>query len=375
MYKGSTNQETGETMGKPSRKLKKTLWITGVTGAVYLSFRYLLPLVIPFLLAYGIALLLKPSAGWLSRKLRIHVRGRSIGLPIGGAGALELLVLLLLLGTGIYFGGEKLYEEARMFLYQFPEWLNRIDVWITRLCHDMEGLFHIQKNGMVVMAREMLYSLAASVKSAAMPYLFVNSMTIFRCCTQCVVFLVILIVATMLSLQEMEDWRQKRERSIYRQEFALISRRLSMTANAYLKTQGTIMTLTMIICSIGFWLLGNPYYILGGIGIGILDAFPVFGTGTVLIPWALVSLFTGKTGTGVVLLLLYVICYFVREILEAKMMGDKVGLSPLETLAAMYVGLQLFGLIGFLLGPIGLLLIEDFVNAATADPSDDDTGV
>jgi len=58
---------------------------------------------------------------------------------------------------------------------------------------------------------------------------------------------------------------------------------------------------------------------------------------------------------------LYLICYFLREILEAKMMGDKVGLSPLETLIAMYVGLKLFGIPGFLLGPIGILLICDLL--------------
>ena len=103
-------------MGKPSRKLKKTLWIIGVTGAVYLSFRYLLPLVIPFLLAYGMALLLKPSAGWLSKKVRITIGGKSIGLSIGAAGALELLLLLFLLGMGIYFGGQKLYEEAGLLI-------------------------------------------------------------------------------------------------------------------------------------------------------------------------------------------------------------------------------------------------------------------
>jgi predicted PurR-regulated permease PerM len=59
------------------------------------------------------------------------------------------------------------------------------------------------------------------------------------------------------------------------------------------------------------------------------------------------------------LFLLYLVCYFLRQLLEAKLMGNEVGLSPLETLAAVYVGLELFGFLGFLLGPLGLLLIED----------------
>lgn len=61
------------------------------------------------------------------------------------------------------------------------------------------------------------------------------------------------------------------------------------------------------------------------------------------------------------LLGLYLVCYFMREFVEAKLMGKKMGLSPLETLMSMYVGLQLFGFLGFILGPVGLMLIEDLV--------------
>ena len=70
---------------------------------------------------------------------------------------------------------------------------------------------------------------------------------------------------------------------------------------------------------------------------------------------------------GLVLLGLYFACYLIREFLEAKMMGDQVGLSPLETLISIYVGLQLFGVLGLFLGPVGLLLIEDLVEHFTAD--------
>ena len=111
----------------------------------------------------------------------------------------------------------------------------------------------------------------------------------------------------------------------------------------------------------GLFLLGNPYFILFGIGIGLLDALPIFGTGAVLIPWALFSLINKHWVYGVGLIIIYIICYFLREVMEAKIMGGKMGLTPLEALVSMYVGLQLFGLLGFILGPIGLLIIEDIV--------------
>ena len=68
----------------------------------------------------------------------------------------------------------------------------------------------------------------------------------------------------------------------------------------------------------------------------------------------------GQWGRGLLVFGLYLVCYFLREILEAKLMGNQVGLTPLETLASVYVGLQMFGLLGFLLGPVGLLLVKEF---------------
>lgn len=106
--------------------------------------------------------------------------------------------------------------------------------------------------------------------------------------------------------------------------------------------------------------MGNPYYILAGVGIGILDALPVFGTGTVLIPWTLLCFLRGKWGRGMAVFAIYLLCYFLREILEARLMANQVGLTPLETLVSIYVGLQLFGLWGFLLGPVGILIVKEF---------------
>lgn len=348
-------------MGKPDKKLKKMILIVGITGAVYGSFRYLLPLVIPFLFAYFIALILRPSAIWVAKRCRIPIKGRHYGIPVGVIGAVELVIILALLLTGLYFGGRKLCVEACLLLDHIPEWIQTLDRWLTGVCHDLESLLCLKANVLVVLMREMLRGLMVSLRDAAMPYLMVNSMSIFRIGIQITVITVVLLIAVALSLQEMERWKARCEASVFRREFSLIARRLANVGDAYLKTQGIIMLLTTTICTIGFWLLGNPYYILAGISIGILDALPIFGTGTVLIPWAVILLIRHQWGRGIALFAIYLICYFLREILEAKMMGDRVGLSPLETLISMYVGLQLFGIAGFLLGPIGLLLIEDLV--------------
>ena len=348
-------------MERPTRKQRKMLLIIGITGAVYLSFRFLLPLVIPFLIAYGIALLLKPSALWAEKRCRLRIRGREWRPSLGLIGGIELFILFLLLGWAVYAGGKRLGIEARLLCQNLPELLDRLDVWLTGACYWMERAFHLQRGCLVYVLKDMLLDLGRAVKNSTMPFLVVNSMTIFKWIIQVTVITIILVVATVLSLQEMESLKTRRERSAFHREFSILSSRLVMVGNAWLKTQLSIMTLTMIICSLGLMMIKNPYNILLGIGIGLLDALPIFGTGTVLIPWSVFCFATGSWGKGLVLLGIYVICYFLRQIMEAKIMGDKVGLSALETLIAMYVGLQLFGLLGFVLGPIGLLIIEDLV--------------
>lgn len=353
----------GESMGKPDKKLKKILLIMGITGAVYGTFRFLLPLVIPFLLAWGVAVLLRPSARWISRRFCIRAGRRWLGVPAGFAAMLELAVILVILGWAAYLGGAKLCVEMSMLLEAVPGWVRDLDVWLTALCHRMEKGLCLTPNCMVYLMREMLRGLMDAGKKTAMPYLVTNSAMLLKKGTEILIISIIFVVSVGLAVQEMDRWKERCSRSLFAREYRLIGHRLAIVANAYLRTQVIIMILTSVLCSVGFWLLGNPYYALAGIGTGLLDALPVFGTGTVLFPWAAFCVLRGHWGRALCLMALYVVCYFLRQILETRLMGDRVGLSPLETLITMYVGLKLFGIPGFLLGPVGVLLIRDLAGA------------
>ena len=353
-------------MVKPSRKLKKTLLILGVTGAVYLSFRYLLPLVIPFLIAYVFALSLRPTALWVERKCRFTVKKKIVSIPLAVIGGVEIILLMIIFGILLYVGGRKLCMEAGLLLENLPQIFAKLDGWLMENCSWAEQFLKLPDGYMVETVREILAGGEAAIKSRAMSFLMVNTMTIVKWVVKVTVLTVILFIATMLTLQEMDDIRVRRDNSMFCHEYAVLANRLMTVGSAWLKTQGAIILFTIAVCSAGLFLMGNPYFILFGIGIGILDALPIFGTGTVLIPWALFSLINKNWVYGVGLIAIYIICYFLREIMEAKIMGGKVGLTPLETLVSMYVGLQLFGLLGFILGPIGLLIIEDIVDMYAA---------
>lgn len=349
-------------MVNPGEKLKKILLITGITGAVYGGFKYLLPLVVPFLFAYGAALWLGPSVRYFERRMHVKLFGREFHVPAAVIGGVELVVLTALVSGVLYFGGIRLVSQLERFMAGFPQWLTRLDAKLTELCKNMEVTLGLREEYLVVLVRDMVKKLTETMKQSTMPLLMNNSMTVLKWAAETVVFLIIFFVATLMFLQEMDEIREKKSRSMFHREFSLLGRRLAAVCSAWLKTQAVIMSVTSVVCILGLWIIGNSYAFLVGLGIGILDALPIFGTGTVLIPWGILCLAQGKLKEGIVLLGLYVVCYFVRQILEAKIMGGQVGLSSLETLISMYVGLKLFGIAGFLLGPIGLLMIEDLLD-------------
>ena len=135
-------------------------------------------------------------------------------------------------------------------------------------------------------------------------------------------------------------------------------KRLKATGFAYLKAQGIIIFIVAAVCVTGLLIIKNPYAILLGITIGVVDAFPIFGSGSILIPWAVVELVQKDFFQGAVLITLYVITLLLREIMEPRLMGKEMGLKPLYVLMSVYVGIKLFGLGGIILGPVGLTILK-----------------
>ena len=113
---------------------------------------------------------------------------------------------------------------------------------------------------------------------------------------------------------------------------------------------------------IGFNIIGVSYSLLLAFIISVFDAFPIFGVGGFLIPWAIYSFFTGSIRMGISLFILYFIVLIVRQTVEPKILGNQIGVHPLVTLIAMYTGLKLLGFIGLILGPITALLFKNIIS-------------
>lgn len=127
----------------------------------------------------------------------------------------------------------------------------------------------------------------------------------------------------------------------------------------YFKAQFKIMFIITAIIFIGFEIIDVNYSFLLALGIAFLDFLPVFGTGAVLWPWALVEMFMGNYMTSIGMVIIYLVCQVVKQVIQPKMVGDSIGINPLTTLVFLYVGYQLYGVVGMILGvPVGMVIVN-----------------
>ncbi len=127
----------------------------------------------------------------------------------------------------------------------------------------------------------------------------------------------------------------------------------------YFKAQFKIMLVLAVIMFVGFEVLVVPYSFLLALGIAILDFLPVFGTGAVLWPWAVIDMLTGNYFRAIGLIVIYLICQITKQVLQPKMVGDSIGISPLNTLFFLYIGYKLYGVVGMIFGvPVGMVVVN-----------------
>ena len=126
----------------------------------------------------------------------------------------------------------------------------------------------------------------------------------------------------------------------------------------YLKAQFKIEIWVYLIITVGFMLLRIRYGYLIAIPVALLDILPVFGTGTVLVPWTLFKLLSGDYIYALGLMIIWGVSQLVRQIIQPKMIGDSMGMAPIPTLVLLYVGYKLAGVVGMIVAvPLGILVL------------------
>ena len=180
-------------------------------------------------------------------------------------------------------------------------------------------------------------------------------------------FLLALVVFVMASYFLTADYPYHRTRAVQHLDESLLRflQQVKVTALAafggYLRAELLLSVGVFFILLGGFLLVGQNYALLLALGLAILDFIPIIGSGTVMVPWAVVALFTRDFSTAVYLMVIWGVVAMFRRVAEPRFVGDQTGLSPILSLVGIYVGMKVAGVAGMILGPILILVVLNLV--------------
>ena len=140
----------------------------------------------------------------------------------------------------------------------------------------------------------------------------------------------------------------------------------------YVKSQLILSAGVFAILSAGFFLMGQPYGLLLAFGLAVLDFIPIIGSGTVMVPWAVLDMILGQYGEAAALMAVWGLIALFRQFAEPKILGDQTGLSPILSLVGIYVGMQAGGVLGMVVGPLLLLVCINLAKLGIFRPVLDD---
>ena len=176
-----------------------------------------------------------------------------------------------------------------------------------------------------------------------------------------VLFIITSILASFMSagdLPAIRDALRSRLPEKWRTRLEKLLTHLKVSLGGWLRAQFKLMGVMFLLVTAGLAILGVDYPLLFGLIVALVDALPVFGTGTILIPWSLTQFLQNDLRRGIGLLILYGVAALSRQALEPRLVGKQVGLHPLLTLLALYTGFRAAGVAGMILFPIGVIFLK-----------------
>mgnify|MGYP001667437623 FL=1 len=329
--------------------------LLGLCLVIFLGPR-LLHFFMPFVVGWILALLANPLVRFLERRVKLVRRH----------GSMLIIIAALAIVISLFYGaGLLVYREMGSFLADAPEIYQSVIAEIENALQNgrklaeyfpqnlqppllafsdnLDGLF----GKLVSRAAEPTVQIAGHV-AKSIPNLLVN--------------MVIIILSSYLFLADRESimrWLKEHLPAFVFRYIEYMKRDAKGLIGGYFLAQFRIMCVVALILAAGFLVLGVRYGVLLAFLTAILDFLPIFGTGTVLFPWAVVKLFAGEYAYATGLILLYILTQVVRQIIQPKIVGESMGLPPLMTLFLLYLGFKLRGLTGMILAvPVGLVFIN-----------------
>lgn len=332
-------------------------------GIAVLVLRYLVKWMLPFLLAFVVAMLLQKPVKWIVRLTKGGKKIVSVALVI---------VMVLLLAGLVLLIGWRLVVWISNFVGD-PANVQMMQDAVTSIGDTISNTITSLSDKLPADAVESLTSAVDSMAASlvtAFSGMFTGiaawALSVTKQLPMWLVNFIIWIVASVFCTIDYDAivgffGRQVSEKT--RNLVVVAREHLGRTVFKVLRAYMLLMLITFAELCLGFWIIGiNRVFLIAAL-VAVVDILPVLGTGTVLIPWSLIGLLTGDYKTFIGIGLLYVIITVIRNILEPRIVSDQIGLNPLVTLFFMYLGLNSIGVIGMFLFPIAAMVIKELQDA------------
>lgn len=316
----------------------------------------------PFIVAYLVSLIVNPMVNGIEK--RFH-------LPRGVCAILVIVLTVGVLGgiaTGIvwkiveeirnvYEDLPAIYENIRMIWIRISDFLSD---FVSMLPQNLQNVYDDASNQALSwfadVATDTRIVRSAGNVAKKLPSIFI------------VVIVFILSLFFMITDAKKVSWAVKKP---FSEEFILkmegFKTDIKKYVGGYIKAQLTIMCISFTILLIGLSILKIDYALIIALGVAVLDALPFFGSGAVLWPWAIISFIIGDILIGIGLVIIYLVVILTRQFIEPKIVSKNIGIHPLLTLMAMYVGFKIFSIGGMIFGPLTMVMIVSLYRTGIFD--------
>lgn len=316
----------------------------------------LLRLFIPFVIGWIIACIANPLVCWLEKHLKIVKKLGS---------AITIIAVLAAIIGFIYWGGSKIINEVIDFISYLPEMYHDIDSTLKQIGESMQGLLSLLPQSVRAnwnaVADNFGSFIGEWISNLSVPTVEVAG-NVAKSIPSILISTIVSIMSAYFFISDREEvivWMKKFTPKPIENRMSMLVSSLKCAVGGYFKAQFQIMIVLMIIMFVGFLILDVNYAIVFALLFAFLDFLPFLGTAITLIPWAIYKFLGGDYKMAIGLLILYGLTQLVRQIIQPKLVGNEVGLKPLTTLALLYLGYKIGGVLAMIFSvPIGMILIN-----------------
>ncbi len=311
---------------------------------------------LPFVIGFFIAAIANPMVRFLEKKVKVKRKY--------GSAIIIVFVLAVVVGV-LYLIGYFLVRELIDLIGDLPSLLEKAQKLLEELSTRLYGVYEKLPQGVQTAIGNMGHGLEnwldKTISDFKMPSIsaagnYVGSFI------EGILIAIITILAAYFFIADRDKLVEGLKKIVpqtLQEYYMLVTNNIKSAIGGYFKAQFKIMLIIIVILFIGFEALGVSYSFLLALLTAFLDLLPVFGTGTIIGPWVVVDIITGKYIEAIVLTVLYLVCQFTKQLLQPKMVGDSIGLNPLLTLFFMFVGYRLGGILGMIIGiPVGMVIVN-----------------